>query len=621
VKKILLIFSLTLVLLGLSIGLAVSFKDQKEEDKVLSDNNVKIEQLEQQVKEKEEFLKSLNGELVVEKEKVATLTTSVENYELEIVALTNTINDYEDDIELLNEEKSALENRKSELETEIESKRVLILELESQAEVDSETISQLQENISLLQSDLNILNGDLDLVNSELEEMRLEIDSVKAERDSALSDLVEKTNELNEANANITELESEVATKEVEIASLNAQILNYQNALNRDESKLYIEDFLVAGSFSSIKISSYEYLISSTDSGVKNGLFLFNTIDYSIEKIYDNYYNFASLFRLSESEFLIGRGNHLSRLFLFNSSTKSVIEVSNSYICYASIFYRVSDNKVLICDVAGGNSGVHLYNIDTQTTTRIYTSLNSINGLIVLSNSNAIFSCSNSTGLYLFDNDKDTITQICSSGQNYTFLKQVTDDKYIFSCSNLTLLYSLSDGSFVEVAKKTAVDSFLLSDGTIFVAYNSDIVSKISVDGSIDNFNLNSSNSITSCTRVLTNNDLLFLLPSDKTDVTMGIYYFDCSTLTRTFLNSTTYSGRYFVLSSGNVIYTDFAGYIYLFDCDAKTFNNIGNWKISVDNANFVDCGDYLKIYNDLDNSEVAYYIYSTGELVTEEPV
>ncbi|MBQ3158759.1 MAG: hypothetical protein IJB98_03605, partial [Clostridia bacterium] len=274
---------------------------------------------------------------------IETLETEKNNLFSQIEGLNSVIENNESEIAQLEGENASLKEQKqileddllsnatqiSELNSRIETNNARIEELENENSSKQSQIDNLAESIETLEDEKVLLEGQVEEKDAEIMDLQGQITTLTEERNSALESLSSTQLELEELQSVVSTLESDLAVKEVEIASLNEQIESYKNALNRDESKVYIEDIVDSGKFSGTKISSYEYLVSSQSSS-HSGIYLFNSIDYSLLKLYESGFWGEYSYVFSNGDSVLSSSSYGFIYFCYETKSFVVINSSGS---------------------------------------------------------------------------------------------------------------------------------------------------------------------------------------------------------------------------------------------------------------------------------------------------
>lgn len=461
--------------------------------------------------------------------------------------------------------------------------------------------------------DLELENGiKLEQVKEELNvitELKTQVESEKVTLETRINELNVELEEL-KANSGLNSeeykslleekniLEAQLFEKEAQITALNEQLEIYENALNRDESKTYIEDILISGEIYSHKISDTEYFISSSNNSV-SGLFLYNTIDYSVTQLGYGDYGYDLFTDLVNGDIFISSSYNQNALtYIYNNESKNVNRLAIGYSpsSYAlsngdCLYYHKRSKGVCLYDASLGLDGGLKDPI-------IILGLDVVPGYLELENGKVlIYNLEGSLFLYSYDIETQEIVLLSDSSDSVYGSFRLNDSQFLITTNNFfnmidfsnnTVVQLETDSTFSELPKsvKYYVNYYSLSNGTLLIG--------ASINGTWL-FSLNINDLVVSI--VSKNSTTVFdfyemengnvLITSNITSATTksGLFEYDVSANTLTQLNrnvlkdfSVFYeSSKYVMLSSP----TNYNNCLFVYNKETKAVSNfkLGSYK------------------------------------------
>lgn len=473
--------------------------------------------LENSLIKKTQELESTKAELEQQIADYTVLLDEKESVETELAAANSQITTLQSDLDQTN---SDLESANSNIETLTARKT----ELETLLAESNETNTELETELASVKSDLesaNSNNEELTARKTELEtllaEEQAQVEILTADLEIANANLEEKTAEVLELSSQVssltaekTNLENEVAEKQVtidnlesEIIILNAKIKEYEDALNEVDPSRELYSVLLSDplGFYNISLSSGDILLSSKNSN-STGLFLINSVDYSISKIYDDtfVYSYQFMYELSSKKVLLSAptsGNTSAYVLLYNMVDGSITKLYKTY--GFKYFYELHTGDVLLTSETsskglwlfenstnsfsslakdgsseygelsivklpdlnylfsynGTSKGkfVYVFDIEEKQVQKVYSS--QLTTLIPLSNGNVLMTHSNSNypGIYLFNSTDYSVSVVNETYASYSSYFQISDYTFLTSSNNNTglLIYDTNNSTLEQL--------------------------------------------------------------------------------------------------------------------------------------------------------------------------
>ena len=414
------------------------------------------------------------------------------------------------DLESANSNNEELTARKTELETLLAESNEANEELETElASVNSELETanktnaeltakktELETDLAEEQAQVEILTADLEIANANLEEKTAEVLELSSQVSSLTAEKTNLENEVAEKQVTIDNLESEIII-------LNAKIKEYEDALNEVDPSRELYSVLLSDplGFYNISLSSGDILLSSKNSK-STGLFLINSVDYSISKIYDDtfVYSYQFMYELSSKKVLLSAstsGNTSAYVLLYNMVDGSITKLYKTY--GFKYFYELHTGDVLLTSETsskglwlfenstnsfsslakdgssecgelsivklpdlnylfsynGTSKGkfVYVFDVEEKQVQKVYDS--QLTTLIPLSNGNVLMTHSNSNypGIYLFSSTDYSVSVVNETYASYSSYFQISDYTFLTSSNNNTglLIYDTNNSTLEQL--------------------------------------------------------------------------------------------------------------------------------------------------------------------------
>lgn len=212
----------------------------------------------------------------------------------------------------------------------------------------------------------------------------------------------------------------------------------------------YLRNFIV--------LPNDDCLICSSNSSSANlGIWLFNSINKTISKVYNSGYNWNYYCELQNGDYLISSTAQNTGVILYNNGEKTITQIyaSGSYWYY---FMPLSTGNALITGNSSSSSvGVLFYSASTSSISKIYNSGYGWQDYIELDNGNCLVggtSYSGNQGLWLFSESDTTFTHIYTSSFPYHYFHKLSNSSILASSSNTNtiLKYNPNDNSVTTVS-------------------------------------------------------------------------------------------------------------------------------------------------------------------------
>jgi len=301
--------------------------------------------------------------IIVEKD------NTIASKEQEIQTVTQTVVEYRDRIVYLEKDNSDKESEIESLEGSSAEDKARIAELEAEIEANNNEIASLNQEIDDLENEIQEKNATIASLQDEIAQLEASKNEVEVQIVEKEKVIVEKEEIIVEKEAEIEQLNINVNVLNQTIVELNVKIELLEEAIENDESKTYIEDFLN----SKIKLSflgkydEYNILFSSY---VPNtlvttfdiyGLYSFNTITREVVKLYDSGVAYQSIAFPDGNLFLYNSTliNGAPSLY-FNTTTLEIVKIDDCKPRYNSV-YQLENGNVIV------DNDYYIYEFNYQT--------------------------------------------------------------------------------------------------------------------------------------------------------------------------------------------------------------------------------------------------------------
>ena len=300
--------------------------------------------------------------IIVEKD------NTIASKEQEIQTVTQTVVEYRDRIVYLEKDNSDKESEIESLEGSSAEDKARIAELEAEIEANNREIADLCQEIADLEAEISEKNATIASLQDEIAQLEASKNEVEVQIVEKETIIVEKEEIIVEKEAEIQDLNININVLNQTIIELNVKIELLEDAIENDESKTYIEDFLS----NKIKLSFLGFYDENNilfSSGYSNatgivdlkGLYSFNTVTREVVKLYNDGFNYNSVVFPDGNLFLYNTSycGGVSSLY-FNASTLEVVVVDTGYPRYNEVYQLTNGNVIVYND--------HLiYEFDYQT--------------------------------------------------------------------------------------------------------------------------------------------------------------------------------------------------------------------------------------------------------------
>ena len=402
--------------------LNISQEEPKKESSAASNETTKIKELQTQLEANLEELESTKAELETTKT------------ELETTKATNQaeISELENQLIAKNQELESTRTQLTEKVSEYETLSIEKAELQEQLEIANANITTLQSELDTVNANLEDANADIETLTARKTELEAELQTeqnnvskLNAQLETANLDIENKASEIILLNENVSTLttdkenlqgelnlkQTEIDNLNSEITILNAKIKEYEDALNEyDPSREMYSNLLMSSGIYNFTMSNGDILLTSKDYDTP-GLFMINSVDYSISKIAEgNIYAYEYGFELPSKKVLLA-ANYTAPgdMLLYDMTTKEIFsfEHGNTF-CN---FHTLSNGDVLISSNQSSQGLLYFSDVN-NTLEKIKNGASNEQGalnLIELENSNYIFRQGQSGPIYKFTlQDKTT---------------------------------------------------------------------------------------------------------------------------------------------------------------------------------------------------------------------
>lgn len=572
------------------------------------------------------------------------LESSVSTLQAEITAKQATIAELEADVES-NAETIA------ELEADIQAKQATIAELEVDAEANAETIAELeadiqekQGTIETLQADISAketnitnLNGQVSTLQSQLAEANTQLETKEGQitaLTSQVATLTEDKQELEstlaEKNATIEELQSTASTlqsqldlKAIEIASLNQQIETLENALDRDPELTYIDDLLGSGTISAKQVDTNKYLVCS-DNAIYPGLYLFNSIDYSLMQLYTEGNSWKYYLELDNGDYLVTGGSNSIGVLYYDNNLGTIQCLYNSYVNWANLS-KLTNGDAVISSRSSINQGILFFDYSEKSVQKIYSSGYDWEIDTELPNGDVLICSKTQTqanyGVLLINSTTQTAEALTDTGFYYTSI--VLNNGDVVFGGNSTILYVDTTSYEATSVSLSGQWNYLIEagDGNVLLAStmgsSNSGIGRLNTSTKTATLAYSSGSSYTNMT-LLSNGDVLIISTYSYLSESKGVLLYSTETgEISNIYNITVHFKFVYALKNGNALIgpSNIAASeygLYLYDANDKSIKCIyesgQGWDTFIEDDNGVTI---TASRNSLDGT--LYYDYSTG--------
>lgn len=546
----------------------------------ISEMEAELSELKENADADAETIASLEANIQEKQNLVNELQTIKTNNETTIASLQTEVSNKQTTINNLQTEVSNKQSTIDSLNVTITEKNNLISELEAQAEEDAERLESLETAYINSQTYLEQARADINTKDAQIIQLSEDIDLIEAERDSLQESITLKNNEIITLQGNITSLENSIVAKESEIASLNNQIQVLEDALNKDDSKIYLGDLMkiandIGTTLTYKKISDYEYFVFSSNASGLGGVYVLNTLDNSITNIISSTDKY-SVFNMIENVGCLISSSSLNNVYFYEYATRETTELSIK-LRTLNLSFVTSSGKIYVASNALGS--LYKFDIDNKE-------------LIVVDSTSRVYlnqACEIGNGKILSSNNS-------SSNPNLILINSKTDEVELIEATNYSSLVAVGENDALLIKQ---------SDGSL-CCFNGESKTIVSLNGG--SYNL------------FYKIDENKILVRDKSNY-FHLYNHQDKSITALEIKSSSAVYYYNLLNGDALIYEQSVSQS---SCPIYLFNNTDNTLVQISSnlnvASITDFGSYIKLVQKNTGYE-RYYILGTSEIVSEKPV